>query len=733
MLRTRILLIAMAIVLLVIGLFAYGAWVRDQLGRAEREALRLENLAQDWEAHGTATIERALAVLEARLQATGAAAAVAERNSSLLAGLQRALVGRTGDGSELLRVDLYDADDGLLFSTDQSYFAEHLLGNGEPLPLQTNGRLVGTRVGDGTLRGIAVAPLTGTAGDAAGLRIGTLVVVLDLAPTIDAMARAREARILVLDRAGKAVRSTGTSLQPGLAETPGVLLPEGFDHTRPMLSEVTTENGRLVFASTLAVDVGGGRSATLVLVEDVSQSAEARHFTDLAWLLGVGLLGLLPLVLLWFYLRRAFEPLDEAVEALRQLAAGRTDHYAELASGDNEIGDIGRAIEVFRQNALELERQADLEGRRRRRQARFIRRQMTTLSETLDEAAQASALEDLRQIEAASAGDGQGLGEGDTRFSDQLGLIGVALERMTARVRSQQQALSELIDELREALEMKTRLISLEQELDIARQMQQNILPRRFPATPGFEIAAMMQPAREVGGDFYDIFQIDQHRVGIAVADVSGKGIPAAFFMLIARTLLKAIALEGAGPGTTLGRLNEFLCGDNEETMFVTLFYGELDSRSGRFTYANGGHNHPLLASPDGAVAPLPSTEGVALAVFDQQSFGERVVTLSTGQTLLLFTDGVTEAFDPDGSMFGDDRLAGLLASPATDTENATAQGLLETILDRVERFCAGAPQSDDITLIVIAGRPPAAALPFRQPDQKAAAEAPAAGDRSAA
>ncbi|MEZ5864967.1 MAG: SpoIIE family protein phosphatase [Geminicoccaceae bacterium] len=120
-----------------------------------------------------------------------------------------------------------------------------------------------------------------------------------------------------------------------------------------------------------------------------------------------------------------------------------------------------------------------------------------------------------------------------------------------------------------------------------------------------------MEPAREVGGDFYDIFQIDAHRVGIAVADVSGKGIPAAFFMLIARTLLKAIALEGAGPGRTLVRLNDFLCGDNEETMFVTLFYGELDSRSGRLVYANGGHNHS--ATGDAAVAALPSTDGMAL------------------------------------------------------------------------------------------------------------------------
>jgi sigma-B regulation protein RsbU (phosphoserine phosphatase) len=497
------------------------------------------------------------------------------------------------------------------------------------------------------------------------------------------------------------------------------ILPAGFDQTSPVLEEVATEDGRFELASVLAVDVGGGRSATLVLARDISRLAEQRRFADLAWLLGAVLLGLGPLLLLWVYLRRAFEPLDEAVDALRQLADGRTDHYAELSSGADEIGDIGRAIEVFRRHALALERNADLEARRRRRQARFIRRQMTTLSETLDEAAQASAMADLRQIEAAAdarVDDDGGGQDGGSRFSDQLGLIGVALERMTARVKSQQQALSELIDELREALEMKTRLISLEQELDIARQMQQNVLPKTFPATPGFEIAAMMQPAREVGGDFYDIFQVDAHRVGIAIADVSGKGIPAAFFMLIARTLLKAMALEGGGPGKTLARLNDFLCGDNEETMFVTLFYGELDSRSGRFTYANGGHNHPFIAADGAPPQSLPTTDGVALAVFDQLSFAEHTITLAQGQTLVLYTDGVTEAFDEQGQMFGEARLAALLATRVADAGSGTAEAVLQAILGSLESFCADVAQSDDITLIVIAGRDPAATLPFPTP-----------------
>ena len=734
MLRTRILLIAMAILLLVIGLFTYGAWLRDRLGQAERDALRLDGLAQSWHQHGNAVLERVTAVIEAQIAATGAIEAIGDRDSGLLNALYRDLAEDLADDASLVRIDLYATDGNLLFSTDPSYLALHLLGEGEPLPLQADERLFGSRVVGDSLRGVAVVPLHDDQvpddDDGAASRIGTLAVILDLAQELQVMARERDAAILVLNRAGAPVLATGSLLGGAVAPSDAALvpadwlaiLPDGFDQTNPTLEEVATEDGRFELASVLAVDVGGGRSATLVLARDISRLAEQRRFADLAWLLGAVLLGMGPLLLLWVYLRRAFEPLDEAVDALRQLADGRTDHYAELSSGEDEIGDIGRAIEVFRQNALALERNADLEERRRRRQARFIRRQMTTLSETLDEAAQASAMADLQQIEAAADAHGGGDGDsgsgdaGGSRFSDQLGLIGVALERMTARVKSQQQALSELIDELREALEMKTRLISLEQELDIARQMQQNVLPRTFPATPGFEIAAMMQPAREVGGDFYDIFQVDAHRVGVAIADVSGKGIPAAFFMLIARTLLKAMALEGGGPGKTLARLNDFLCGDNEETMFVTLFYGELDSRSGRFTYANGGHNHPFIVADGAPPLPLPTTEGVALAVFDQLSFAEHTVTLAQGQTLVLYTDGVTEAFDEEGQMFGEARLATLLATTVADAGSGTAEAVLQAILGSLEAFCTDVAQSDDITLIVIAGRDPAATLPFPAP-----------------
>src|SRR3546814_549467 len=187
---------------------------------------------------------------------------------------------------------------------------------------------------------------------------------------------------------------------------------------------------------------------------------------------------------------------------------------------------------------------------------------METLAETLDEEARQAILEDLAQIQAAAANSTSG--------GDDLGPIAITFERLTDRIRGQQDRLTQLIAELQEALAAKTQFIALQQELDIARNMQLTVLPHEFPDRPEIQMAARMLPAKEVGGDFYDFFWIDEHKLGIAVADVSGKGIPAAFFMLISRTLLRATCLTGAGPGECLEQVHNLLSAENEQMMFVT-------------------------------------------------------------------------------------------------------------------------------------------------------------------
>ena len=219
-----------------------------------------------------------------------------------------------------------------------------------------------------------------------------------------------------------------------------------------------------------------------------------------------------------------------------------------------------------------------------------------------------------------------------------------------------------------------------------------------------------MVPAREVGGDFYDYIVLDEHHIGIAIADVSGKGVPAAFFMAIARTLLRATALFNLTPGACLARLNDLLAAENEQGMFVTVFYGILNTETGYFSYANGGHNHPALVKAGGGVSWLPGTGGMLIGMMEDIAYKEGRVRLDPGDMLFFYTDGVVEAFDIDGTEFTDRRLQDILEACGSQPPGEVA----ETVLATVKAFERGAPQADDITCVSIRYRsreagPPAA------------------------
>ncbi len=284
--------------------------------------------------------------------------------------------------------------------------------------------------------------------------------------------------------------------------------------------------------------------------------------------------------------------------------------------------------------------------------------------------------------------------------------MALGFSRLATRVSTQQVQLTQMVRDLRDALADKRRLISLQQELEIARTMQLTILPQVFPDLAELDIAARMIPAKEVGGDFYDFFPISETKVAFVIADVSGKGIPAAFFMLITRTMLRAIAELGVGPAETMRRVNNLLAAENEQMMFVTVFYAELDLRTGVLAFSNGGHNPPLrIAGSDGTVAELERVPGMALAAMPDMPYSERSLRLGTGDTVVLFTDGVTEAFNDSDTMYGDARLVEAVGRQAA----ATALGGLDGVLADVARFTAGAPQSDDITCLVLRWRGAAA------------------------
>ena len=254
------------------------------------------------------------------------------------------------------------------------------------------------------------------------------------------------------------------------------------------------------------------------------------------------------------------------------------------------------------------------------------------------------------------------------------------------------------LDEWREAVSSHDKLVALENELDIASKIQQSILPGQFPTPPGFQVFANMEPARNVGGDFYDVIRLENGRMGLAIADVSGKGVPAALFMMSSRTLLKGTAIGGADPAEVLTQVNDLLCEQNEAAMFVTVLYAAYDPERGEFTYACGGHDPPLVVHADGSSTSLPLTGGLALGVAPGFQYGQRTVPVAPGDTLVLYTDGVTEAMNSGNEQFGLERLREIFAgAPPKSVREA-----IDSIFAAVSGFAGDAPQFDDVTCLAV-------------------------------
>jgi serine phosphatase RsbU (regulator of sigma subunit) len=238
----------------------------------------------------------------------------------------------------------------------------------------------------------------------------------------------------------------------------------------------------------------------------------------------------------------------------------------------------------------------------------------------------------------------------------------------------------------------------LSAELEVARALQIAILPATFPARSGCDGAARMIPATTMGGDFYDFIELPGGQIALVMADVSGKGVPAAFFMAVARTSLRDLAPAHATPGECLAAANEVLCAENPLDLFVTVFYCMLDPMSGTLRYANGGHNPPYLRRADGSVEALRGTGGLVLGAMPGVDFPEHTVQLHSGDRLILYTDGVTEAFNAANEPYGEERLVAEVRIHGA----GTAAALIERICHSVTAFAGAAPQSDDITLIVV-------------------------------
>jgi phosphoserine phosphatase RsbU/P len=254
---------------------------------------------------------------------------------------------------------------------------------------------------------------------------------------------------------------------------------------------------------------------------------------------------------------------------------------------------------------------------------------------------------------------------------------------------------------LRQATHDREQLLLVRNDLSTAARIQQAILPQTFPPFPKrteFDIFATMVPAKEVGGDFYDFFFLDDDRLAFVVGDVSGKGVPAAIYMAVSRTLLKAVAAQVVNPGETLRRINNMLIPEGADSMFVTVFYGLLNTRTGDLQFAYGGQPPPFIRKRDGTVNKITHDGGFLLGRIEGMEYDTHKILLQPGDTILLYTDGVTEAMTKEGELFEDERLERSLLS----MNGVSLPEMLKTIHAHITEFVAGAPQNDDITMLAL-------------------------------
>lgn len=277
------------------------------------------------------------------------------------------------------------------------------------------------------------------------------------------------------------------------------------------------------------------------------------------------------------------------------------------------------------------------------------------------------------------------------KYHDEIG-------RMSDSFSNMLRSLKDYIEIYAETAAAKERM---ESELKVAHNIQLSIIPRTFPPFPNrqeIDIYADLNPAKEVGGDYYDFFLIDDNHLCFTIGDVSGKGVPASLYMAVTRTLIRAKTVHGLSPAKVITRVNHDLCLDDSTAMFVTIFLGILDLRTGEIEYCNAGHDLPFLIRREGEVEPMGNPEGLVVGIFEDFEYKTSRFLLSQGDTVFLFTDGVTEAMNKDQVMYSEDRLEEFLKKQ----HNSNPTELINKLIEEVESFSAGAEQSDDITILAL-------------------------------
>ena len=698
LLRTRIsLLVILAFAVICIGL-TLASLKREDLLRLQYTGATTTDRANLWRKINASLILRMEDKAWIAAEDDTLRAAVYTGDQDAVQRLGATVTARLRDEGIADRFDVLYADGKLAFSSQPAVFQSSIIATRAAHDATVQGgRIRG--IGNDQQRNVSLVlgiPLNAPAG-AAGIA-GMGIYATSIEEAIREMEQATQSSVAIVNRRGRLLAGSSGALWESL----GKLIDLSAVDTLQ-----TVEAGGRVYSAVVLPQTAdlGSLVARLISIKDVTDLAHRQQQIS-RFSIGA-VIGFLILVLIGigYYMARSFAPLTVGVGVLNALSHGDLEARIEGADGQDEVGRIAGAVNVLRANLVAFDRFRRSRERQRRRQERFIRREMTQLADTLDEEERVAVLSELDQLEHlvrdAPDGDGQAMSIADatdsastalTRESDSLAMTALAFQKMSDRVQEQNQS-------LREALAAKNAFIALQRELDIAARVQLSLLPHTMPLTERAEMTGIMRPAKEVGGDFYDYFHLDQHHIGVVVADVSGKGVPAGLFMVMTRTLLRAIAVRHVQtPGQVLATVNDFLEQNNAEELFVTLFYGVLDDRTGRFVYANGGHNPPILVDSDGA-NPLATTGGVALGMFDGLDYDDACVDMECGARLVLFSDGVTEAFNDSDEAFGDGRL--LDTTRALSGEQGPEQDVND-IVNAVDEFAGEAPQFDDITCVVL-------------------------------
>ena len=286
-----------------------------------------------------------------------------------------------------------------------------------------------------------------------------------------------------------------------------------------------------------------------------------------------------------------------------------------------------------------------------------------------------------------------------TEFFSNLNIrTGDEVENLSFVMADMERDLGDYIENLTEVTAEKERIST---ELDLARRIQKHMLPNIFPPFPernDFDIYATMNPAKEVGGDFYDYFLLDKDHVALVIADVSGKGIPAALFMMIAKILVQNYAMTSSSPSEVLRLLNEQICRQNQEEMFVTVWLGVLDLKTGILTASNAGHEYPIFKNPDGDFELLKDKHGFVIGGLEESQYTDYTVEIKPGTKIFLYTDGVPEATNDADEFFGTDRLLQTLKK----AKNLTPREVLTEVDRAVKEFVGRGPQFDDLTMLCL-------------------------------